>query len=107
MLLWVLYLLLDDGGLLHKKVLESITEVSDIDAIIEQAEEANRLFSLQHPAPNLPFNIPPWNAGMSVEELDANERQAFLSWRRSLARSIYKMYFGLDSELTGYALENC
>lgn len=29
---------------------------------------------------------PPWNAGMSVEELDDNERQAFLTWRRSLAR---------------------
>ncbi|KAJ8768208.1 hypothetical protein K2173_021148 [Erythroxylum novogranatense] len=104
---------------LHKKVLESVTEVSDIDAIIEQAEEADRLFSLQHPAPNLPINVdtgsstsemtleerreqkkrdealhahtlrvprrPPWNAGMSVEELDANEQQAFLSWRRSLA----------------------
>lgn len=29
---------------------------------------------------------PPWNAEMSVEELDDNERQAFLVWRRSLAR---------------------
>ncbi|KAE8683671.1 GTPase LSG1-2 [Hibiscus syriacus] len=29
---------------------------------------------------------PPWNAAMSVEELDANEKQAFLVWRRSLAR---------------------
>jgi len=26
---------------------------------------------------------------MSVEELDANERQAFLAWRRSLARLGY------------------
>lgn len=32
---------------------------------------------------------PPWNAGMSVEELDANEKQAFLVWRRSLARLGY------------------
>jgi len=31
---------------------------------------------------------PPWNAGMSVEELDANEKQAFLTWRRSLARFV-------------------
>lgn len=31
---------------------------------------------------------PPWNATMSVEELDANERQAFLVWRRSLARLV-------------------
>lgn len=29
---------------------------------------------------------PPWTAAMSVEELDANEKQAFLVWRRSLAR---------------------
>lgn len=103
----------------HKKVLESVTEVTDIDAVIEQAEEADRLYALQHAATNLPINLdtgssageltaeewreqqmreqalhasslrvprrPPWNAGMSVEELDANERQAFLSWRRSLA----------------------
>lgn len=104
----------------HKKVLESVTEISDMDAIIERAEEAERLFSFDHPAPTLPINLdtssstsnmtegerrehqkkeealhasslrvprrPPWNAGMSVEELDANERRAFLVWRRSLAR---------------------
>ncbi|KAK6247474.1 hypothetical protein QUC31_019039 [Theobroma cacao] len=104
----------------HKKVLESVTEVSDIDAVIEQAEEADQLFSIQHPTPNLLINLdtssstsgmtpeerreqqkkeealhasslrvprrPSWNAGMSVEELDANEKQAFLVWRRSLAR---------------------
>ncbi|XVF19604.1 hypothetical protein REPUB_Repub11eG0125300 [Reevesia pubescens] len=104
----------------HKKVLESVTEVCDIDAVIEQAEEADQLFSTQHPTPNLLINLdtssstgdispeerreqqkkeealhasslrvprrPPWNAAMSVEELDANEKQAFLVWRRSLAR---------------------
>ncbi|XP_021279099.1 GTPase LSG1-2-like [Herrania umbratica] len=104
----------------HKKVLESVTEVSDIDAVIEQAEEADQLFSIQHPTPNLLINLdtssstsgmtpeemreqqkkeealhasslrvprrPSWNSGMSVEELDANEKQAFLVWRRSLAR---------------------
>ncbi|KAL4611251.1 hypothetical protein ACB092_08G109700 [Castanea dentata] len=106
----------------HKKVLESVTEVSDIDAIIEQADEADRLFTQDHPAPNLLINLdasssnsnsgmtpeerreqqmkeeaqhasslrvprrPPWTAEMSVEQLDANERQSFLSWRRSLAR---------------------
>ncbi|XP_040991727.1 GTPase LSG1-2 [Juglans microcarpa x Juglans regia] len=104
----------------QKKILESVTEVTDIDAIIEQAEEADRLFSLDHPIPNLLINLdsststsnmtpeerreqqkreemlhasslqvprrPPWNAGMSVEELDVNERQAFLVWRRNLAR---------------------
>ncbi|KAK9279871.1 hypothetical protein L1049_013554 [Liquidambar formosana] len=104
----------------HKKVLESVTDVNDIDAVIEQAEEAERLFSFDHPVPNLLINMdtssstsdmtpeerrkqqkeeealhagslqvprrPPWNARMSVEELDGNERQAFLVWRRSLAR---------------------
>ena len=41
----------------HKKVLESVTEVSDIDAIIEQADEADRLFTQDHPAPNLLINL--------------------------------------------------
>lgn len=35
---------------------------------------------------------PSWNAGMSVEELDANEKQAFLVWRRSLARLGYNLF---------------
>lgn len=39
-----------------------------------------------------PFR-PQWNAGMSVEELDDNERQSFLMWRRSLARlSLLHLY---------------
>ena len=29
---------------------------------------------------------PPWTPEMSVEELDANEKQAFLNWRRMLVR---------------------
>ncbi|XP_002513727.2 GTPase LSG1-1 [Ricinus communis] len=107
---------------LHKKVLESVTEVSDIDAVIEQAEEADLLFSHQLPAaaPNQPISLdvsssgisdmtpkerreqqkkeealhasslrvprrPPWNAEMSIEELDDNEKHAFLTWRRTLA----------------------
>ncbi|KAL3518655.1 hypothetical protein ACH5RR_021244 [Cinchona calisaya] len=104
----------------NKKVLESVTDVSDIDAVIEQADEAHRFFSDNNPPVNLLINIdscsstseitpeerreqqkkeealhasslrvprrPPWNSKMSVEELDANERQAFLAWRRSLAR---------------------
>lgn len=104
----------------QKKVLESVTEVSDIEAIVEQAEEADRLFSVDHPVPNVLISLdaststsdmtpeqrreqqkkeemlhatslrvprrPPWNPGMSVEELDTNERQAFLAWRQSLAR---------------------
>ncbi|VVA90493.1 unnamed protein product [Arabis nemorensis] len=104
---------------LQKKVLESVTEVSDIDAIIEQAEEAERLFTINHSNTTpLPINLdtnsssstiaaeewreqqkieealhasslqvprrPPWTPEMSVEELDANEKQAFLNWRRML-----------------------
>ncbi|KAJ0250703.1 GTPase LSG1-2 [Hirschfeldia incana] len=106
---------------LQKKVLESVTEVSDIDAIIEQAEEAERLFTINHSNTTpLPINIdtssssstiaaeewreqqkieealhasslqvprrPSWTPDMSVEELDANEKQAFLNWRRMLVR---------------------
>ena len=41
----------------HNKVLESVTEVSDIDAVIEQAEEADQLFSTQRPTPNLLINL--------------------------------------------------
>ncbi|XP_052204380.1 GTPase LSG1-2 [Diospyros lotus] len=104
----------------HKKVLESVTEVNDIEAVIEQADEAARLFSADNPIPNLLVDPdssssisqmtpkerrdqqkkeealhasslrvprrPPWNAKMSAEELDANERRAFLVWRRSLVR---------------------
>ncbi|XP_062082450.1 GTPase LSG1-2 [Humulus lupulus] len=104
----------------HKKVLESITEVTDIDAIIEKAEEADRLFSLNSFEPKVPIALdgssssrevpskekrdrqkeeeelhasslrvprrPKWYAGMSVDVLDANEKQSFLTWRRSLAR---------------------
>jgi hypothetical protein len=31
---------------------------------------------------------PPWHNQMTVEELDANERRAFLVWRRNLARFV-------------------
>ncbi|XP_047322209.1 GTPase LSG1-2-like [Impatiens glandulifera] len=106
----------------QEKVLESVTDINDIDAVIGQADEAARLFSSDNPVPNLLVdqgsssgvvsNItplvemreqqmieealhasslqvprrPPWNAKMTFEELDTNERQAFLIWRRSLAR---------------------
>ncbi|XP_061356855.1 GTPase LSG1-2-like [Gastrolobium bilobum] len=104
----------EKGRFYRKKVLESFTEVSDIDAIIEQAhepppptllikpideaqaqahdltpeeirkqqkiEEALHATSLRVP------RRPTWNSHMSVEELHANETQAFLVWRRSLAR---------------------
>lgn len=104
----------------HKTVLESVTEVSDIEAVIEQADEAHRLFSALSSPGQFPINLdsasstnemtpeerreqqkkeealhasslriprrPPWNAKMSVEELDNSEKQAFLEWRRILAR---------------------
>jgi large subunit GTPase 1 len=110
----------------HKKILESITDVNDIDAVIEQAaaeeeeEEHNRLrdsaAASDNPNSNPLINLDPsssmtmeerrkiqkqeealhagslrvprrpqWNTEMSVEELDYNERQSFLNWRRSLA----------------------
>ncbi|XP_077226284.1 P-loop containing nucleoside triphosphate hydrolases superfamily protein [Tasmannia lanceolata] len=104
----------------QRRILESVTEIGDIEAVIEQAEEADRVYSLDNPRPNLLINLdtsselsrmtpeekreqqkneealhasslrvprrPPWNSKMSVEELDANERRAFLAWRRNLAR---------------------
>ncbi|KAL8483463.1 hypothetical protein ACS0TY_026230 [Phlomoides rotata] len=104
----------------EKKVLESVTEISDIEAVIEQADEAYRLFSAANPPGHLPINLdsasrnnemtpeerreqqkkeealhasslriprrPPWNTNMTVEELDDNEKRAFLEWRRNLAR---------------------
>ena len=47
----------------NKKALISVTDVSDIDAVIEQAEEADRLYSADNPIPHLlidaydPFSI--------------------------------------------------
>lgn len=41
------------------------------------------------------FFRPPWNTRMSVEELDVNERQAFLAWRRNLARSVLCMFIDI------------
>ncbi|XP_057549406.1 GTPase LSG1-2-like [Amaranthus tricolor] len=104
----------------NKKALISVTDVSDIDAVIEQAEEADRLYSADNPIPHLLIDAdpssssvfltsdqrrqqqkyeeaqhaaslrvprrPPWNVGMTVDELDVNENQAFLAWRRSLAK---------------------
>lgn len=41
----------------HNKILESVTEVNDIDAVIEQAEEAERLFLAENPDVNLPIAL--------------------------------------------------
>ncbi|KAK8967851.1 hypothetical protein KSP40_PGU016490 [Platanthera guangdongensis] len=100
----------------QRKILHSVTDISDIDAVADQAEEAALLYSAENPAPTLPVDLdgsgmtseergrlqkeeeavhasslrvprrPPWNSRMSAEELDVNERQAILLWRRSLAR---------------------
>ncbi|KAK9734625.1 hypothetical protein RND81_04G152900 [Saponaria officinalis] len=104
----------------NNKVLTSITEVSDIDAVLEQAAEADRLFTADDPVSNLLIDDdssssnsaltpedrrilqkkeealhagslrvprrPPWNTGMTVDELDVNETQSFLTWRRGLAK---------------------
>ncbi|KAJ1393787.1 P-loop containing nucleoside triphosphate hydrolase [Sesbania bispinosa] len=108
----------EKGRFYRKKVLESFTEVSDIDAIIEQADEPQ--LDLPPAPPTFLINLDPgsgsndmtpeesrkqqkieealhasslrvprrpqWSADMSPEELHANETQAFLIWRRSLAR---------------------
>ncbi|XP_006664755.2 GTPase LSG1-2-like [Oryza brachyantha] len=100
--------------------LESVIEVSDIDAVLERAAEADRLHSALADAASSSSDLvidldatgetdeerrrlqkeqealhatslrvprrPPWNARMTVEELDENERRAFLVWRRNLAR---------------------
>ena len=41
----------------NKKVLESVTDVSDIDAVIEQADEAHRFFSDNNPPVNVLINL--------------------------------------------------
>lgn len=41
----------------NRRVLESVTDVSDIDAVLEKAEEADRIYSRDNPAPNLLINL--------------------------------------------------
>lgn len=41
----------------HKKVLESVTDVSDIEAIIEQADDSLRIYSDNHPPVNVLINL--------------------------------------------------
>lgn len=40
-----------------KRVLESVTDVKDVEVVIEEAEEAGRLFSAQNPEPNLLISL--------------------------------------------------
>ncbi|KAK4482754.1 hypothetical protein RD792_009922 [Penstemon davidsonii] len=59
----------------QKKVLESVTEVSDIDAVMQQADETHRLFSALNPPGNLTINMDsaPTNGYMTLE--DKREQQ--------------------------------
>lgn len=41
----------------QQRILESVTEVTDIEAVIEQAEEADRIYSSSNPVPNLLINL--------------------------------------------------
>ena len=41
----------------QNKVLESVTEVTDIDAIIQQAEEAEQNYMIDNPNPNILINL--------------------------------------------------
>lgn len=40
-----------------KRVLESVTDVKDIELVVQEAEEAGRVFSAQNPGPDLPINL--------------------------------------------------
>uniref|UniRef100_A0ACD5W8W7 Uncharacterized protein n=2 Tax=Avena sativa TaxID=4498 RepID=A0ACD5W8W7_AVESA len=99
--------------------LESVIDVSEIDAVLQRAAEEDRLHSaLAASASSYEHVIdldatgetdaqrrrlrkeqeklhgsslgvprrPPWHSQMTLEELDASEGQAFLVWRRNLAR---------------------
>ncbi|KAL5130555.1 GTPase LSG1-2 [Glycine soja] len=109
----------DKSRFYRKKFLESFTEVSDIDAVVEQSLEplpelaaaaSTTLISLEpgsvpdetttpeearkqqkqeealHASSLRVPRRPPWTPDMSADELNASETQAFLTWRRSLAR---------------------
>ncbi|KAJ7519980.1 hypothetical protein O6H91_20G062100 [Diphasiastrum complanatum] len=103
-----------------RQVLESITHVTDLEEVLEQAEHAGRIFSALNPLPEILISTdsdrdfaklganekkmqqrleealhqssltiprrPKWHVGITSEELDVQERQAFLTWRRELAR---------------------
>ncbi|KAF7070213.1 hypothetical protein CFC21_075756 [Triticum aestivum] len=63
--------------------------VIDLDATGETAEERRRLRKEQEALYANSLGVPrrpPWTNRMTAEELDTSERQAFLEWRRNLAR---------------------
>ncbi|KAG0618856.1 hypothetical protein M758_4G095800 [Ceratodon purpureus] len=99
----------------HNKPLESQIDVRDLDDVMEQAELAGKVFSADNPlaelliAPETDVDAleatkeerraeealhassltiprrPKWTASMTPQQLDLNERQSFLTWRRGLA----------------------
>lgn len=40
-----------------KKVLESVTEISDIEAVIGNSDDADLLSTLSHPSPSVPIRL--------------------------------------------------
>ncbi|CAI0447534.1 unnamed protein product [Linum tenue] len=63
----------------QNRVLESITDVNDVDAVIEQAEEEERLLLAgDRPAPNLPISLDgvSSSSAMTPEERKAQQKEA-------------------------------
>lgn len=99
----------------HNKPLESKIDVRDLDDVMEQAELAGQVFSAENPLADLLVKPetdedaleasreerraeealhassltiprrPKWTSSMTPQQLDVNERQHFLAWRRGLA----------------------
>ncbi|RWW84555.1 hypothetical protein BHE74_00006821, partial [Ensete ventricosum] len=54
----------------QRRVLESVTEVSDIDAILEKAAEADRVYSFDNPSPHVLINLYDTKLVMVVDARD-------------------------------------
>jgi large subunit GTPase 1 len=117
-------------GKRESKPLESQIDVRDLDEVMEQAELAGRVFSALNPLPQLLVtperdanNLkgkteerkaeealhqsslviprrPEWHASMSAQELDLQERQSFLIWRRGLAKCVTISCFNFEIHLS-------
>jgi large subunit GTPase 1 len=58
-----------------KRVLESVTDVKDVEVVIEEAEEAGRLFSAQNPEPNLLISLDnSSNNGLTLGEMKEQQK---------------------------------
>uniref|UniRef100_A0A0D6QTU6 CP-type G domain-containing protein n=1 Tax=Araucaria cunninghamii TaxID=56994 RepID=A0A0D6QTU6_ARACU len=58
-----------------KRVLESVTDVKDIEVVVEEAEEAGRVFSSLNPAPQLPINLDSNSASSGLTPEEKKEQQ--------------------------------